>query len=325
MVFGMDAALPDPLEGLCVMVVDDHHSTRRLVADVLRAGGVDRVITAESGSEALGIMASTRPDVIITDWLMPVMDGLSFIRAVRQAAVTDDPRIPDPRLPIILLTTERTRRDVELGRAAGADAFLVKPFTPARVLERVATVRQREIDFVISTGYVGPDRRQGREDEEDYTGPLRRRGDAAQHVDVAARAALCAQILDEMATFQRLIEGRGGLDHLLRQMACRVMHALRQRASEVGDRVLTRAAASLARYVSAVGGAGKADPEVVQIHLDTLRALACLPISDLKGSAMVVRQLDRAVSRRIESHLSGLIVDYGPVTNPGKQLAILDA
>ncbi len=321
----MDAALPDPLEGLCVMVVDDHHSTRRLVADVLRAGGVDRVVTAESGSEALGMMAGTRPDVIITDWLMPVMDGLAFTRAVRHAAVTDDPRIPDPRLPIIMLTTERTRRDVEVARAAGADAFLIKPFTPARVLERVATVRQREIDFVISTAYVGPDRRQGRErdDDEGYAGPLRRRGDAADAVDVAARAALCAQILDEMATFQRLIEARG-LDHMLRQMACRVMHALRQRASEVGDRVLTRAASSLARYVSAVGGAGRADPEVVQTHLDTLRALALLPVGDLKGSALVVRQLDRAVSRRIESHLAGLTHDYGPIRPAGRRLEMID-
>ncbi|MDO9336315.1 MAG: response regulator [Caulobacter sp.] len=321
----MDAMLPDPLEGLCVMVVDDHASTRRLVADVLRAGGVDRVVTAESGSEALAMMASVRPDVIITDWLMPVMDGLAFTRAVRQAAITDDPRIPDPRLPIVMLTTERTRRDVEIARAAGADAFLVKPFTPARVLERVATVRQRQIDFVISTAYVGPDRRQGREADEDrYAGPLRRRGDAADKVDVAARAALCAQILDEMATFQRLIEGRGGLDHMLRQMACRVMHALRQRASEVGDRLLTRAAASLARYVSAVGGAGKADPEVVQIHLDTLRALALLPVGDLKASAMVVRQLDRAVSRRIENHLA-LTMSYTPVTTPGRRLHMIDA
>lgn len=321
----MDAALPDPLEGLCVMVVDDHHSTRRLVADVLRAGGVDRVVTAESGSEALAMMAGTRPDVIITDWLMPVMDGLAFTRAVRQAAITDDPRIPDPRLPIIMLTTERTRRDVEIARAAGADAFLVKPFTPARVLERVATVRQREIDFVISTGYVGPDRRQGREDDEGYAGPLRRRGDAAHAVDIAARAALCAQILDEMATFQRLIEGRGGLDHMLRQMACRVMHALRQRSSEVGDRVLTRAAASLARYVSAVGGAGKADPEVVQIHLDTLRALAMLAPTDLKASALITRQLHRAVSLRIESHLAGLTIDYGETRPVGKRLTVLDA
>lgn len=322
----MDKALPDPLEGLCVMVVDDHHSTRRLVADVLRAGGVDRVVTAESGSEAIAIMAATRPDVIITDWLMPVMDGLSFVRAVRQAAITEDPRIPDPRLPIIMLTTERTRRDVEIARAAGADAFLIKPFTPARVLERVATVRQREIDFVISTAYVGPDRRQGRERDEDegYAGPLRRRGDTGHAVDIAARAALCAQILDEMATFQRLIEARGGLDHMLRQMACRVMHALRQRASEVGDRVLTRAAASLSRYVSAVGGAGKADPEVVQIHLDTLRALALLPANDHRASAMVVRQLDRAVSRRIESHLA-LTLDYVSVRPPGKLLAVLDS
>jgi CheY-like chemotaxis protein len=294
----MEPKLRDPLEGLCVMVVDDHASTRRLVADVLRAGGVDRVVAAESGSMALGMMASTRPDVLITDWLMPVMDGLTFVRTVRRAAVDHDPRIPDPRLPIIMLSAERRRGDVEVARAAGADAFLVKPFTPARVLERVATVRQRQIDFVISAAYVGPDRRQGRVDEDRYGGPLRRRGDALDVGELAARAELCAHVLEEVATFQRLVEARG-LDYLLRQMACRVAHDMRQRASEAGDRDLTRAAASLGRYVSAVGGPARADPEVVQIHFDTLRALAMLPADSFKASATITRQLDKAVSRRI--------------------------
>jgi hypothetical protein len=103
------------------------------------------------------------------------------------------------------------------------------------------------------------------------------------------------------------------------------MHALRQRASEVGDRVLTRAAASLARYVSAVGGAGKADPDVVQIHLDTLRALAMLSPTDLKASALITRQLHRAVSLRIESHLAGLTIEYGETKPAAKRLTFIDA
>ncbi|HYE44229.1 MAG TPA: response regulator [Caulobacter sp.] len=294
----MEQPACDPLEGLCVMVVDDHASTRRLVTDVLRAGGVERTVAAESGSEALAMLASGRPDVMITDWRMPVMDGLTLVRAVRRAAVEEDPRIPDPRLPIIMLSGERRRRDVEVARAAGADAFLLKPFTPARVLERVATVRQRQIDFVISPGYVGPDRRHSRLEADRYGGPLRRRDDALDIDELAARADLCAHVLDETATFQRLVEARG-LDYLLRQMACRVAHDLRLRADQAGDRDLTRAAASLGRYVSAVGGPARADPEVIQIHFETLRALALLPPESFQASATITRQLDRAVSRRI--------------------------
>ncbi|MBX3479621.1 MAG: response regulator [Caulobacter sp.] len=289
-------------DGICVMVVDDHVSTRRLVADVLRAGGFRKVVVVDSAAEALASLAAVRPDVLITDWMMPVMDGATLARTIRQAAVTEDPRIPDPRLPIIMLSSGRTRMDVERSRAAGIDAFLIKPFTPARVLERVATVVRRKADFVVSPTYVGPDRRRAREDEP-YAGPLRRSTDVARAVDVDARALLCAQILQEMTTFQRLIEARGGLDRPLRQMACRVMQTLRQRAHAVADRGLERAAASLNRYVTAVGGAGKADPEVVTTHLDTLRVLSLLEPDDPKA-AVILRQLDRAVTHRIESHLA---------------------
>ncbi|MBX3479622.1 MAG: response regulator [Caulobacter sp.] len=294
-----------PLANLCVLVVDDHASTRRLVADVLRAGGVDRVVTAESGDEALEMMARVRPGALITDWLMPGMDGAELVRTIRQAAVNGDRRIPDPRLPIIMLTSERRRADVERSRASGVNAFLVKPFTPAMVLQRVALVVSRPSDFVISEAYVGPDRRQ-HADDDPYGGPLRRRSDSPPLVDEGAYARLCQHILEEMATFKRLVEARG-LDHLMRQMACRVMHDLGQRAREIGDRTLERSAASLGRYVSAVGGAGKADPEVMQIHLETVRALAMLPHDDIASSALIVQQLDRAVSRRIKTHTVAMV------------------
>jgi CheY-like chemotaxis protein len=286
------------------MVVDDHASTRRLVADVLRAGGVDRVITAESGSEALAIMARVKPDILITDWLMPVMDGLTLARAIRKAAITEDPRVPDPRLPIIMLTSEKKLIDVEHSRSAGVDAFLIKPFTPARVLERVATVRSRRVDFVISEAYVGPDRRQKRE-KDIYGGPLRRRNDVETPIDPAAYALLCRQILEEMAILNRLIDDRG-LDRMMRQMSCRVLHNFRLRAREIGDRMLEAATASLGRYTSAVGGSGKSDPDVVQTHLDTVRALAMLPVDDITSSALIVGQLQKAVSRRIQTHMMTL-------------------
>jgi CheY-like chemotaxis protein len=290
---------PAMFDDLTVMVVDDHASTRRLVADVLRAGGVNRVVTADGAAQALSLLRSVRPQVLITDWRMPGTDGEALIRTIRQAAVVDDPRIPDPRLSIIMLTGDRARKDVERIRSAGADAYLIKPFTPARVLERVATVFGRSTDFVISEVYVGPDRRLKRDTS--YDGPLRRRTDDAGALDLAARAVLCRQILDEVSTFARLKEARGSLDRLLRQMSCRTVHGLRQRSREIGERTLERACGSLGRYVSAVGGAAKADPEVVQTHLDTLRALALLPPHNIKAAETIVRQLEKAVGRRIAS------------------------
>lgn len=293
---------PAIFEALTVMVVDDHASTRRLVADVLRAGGVHRVVTAESAAQALNMLRPVQPHVLLTDWRMPDMDGEALIRVIRQGAVTPDPRIPNPRLSIIMLTGDRERGHVERIRAAGADAYLIKPFTPARVLERVATVHSRSPDFVISEAYVGPDRRLEREHR--YDGPLRRRTDDPVELNLAARAVLCRTILDEVSTFARLAEQRGGLDRLLRQMCCRTVHELRQHSREIGERIIDRACASLGRYVSAVGGPAKADPAVLQTHLDTLKALALLPPSAGRAAETIVKQLEKAVAKRIASHLA---------------------
>lgn len=285
------------LKGIAVLVVDDHAGGRRLVADVLRAGGVGRVVAAESGAEGLSRLVDVKPDLLITDRRMPGIDGVKVVRTVRQAAVNGDPRIPNPRLPIIMLSGDRSQKDVEEARSAGADAFLMKPFTPAKVLERVSTVLGRPTDFVISSAYVGPDRR--RESLASYRGLLRRRGDAPDPVDAAARDILCMQVIEELEIFRGLVEARGRLDLLLRQMAMRVVHDIRYRARSVGERAMERACMSLDRYVSGVGGARNADPEVIETHLDTLGALARLPAGQGRSSDLIVRQLDRAVARRL--------------------------
>jgi len=293
---------PEIFAGLSVMVVDDHACTSRLVADVLRAGGVRRLVTAASAAQALNMLRAVQPNVLMTDWRMPEMDGEALIRVIRQAAVNADHRIPDPRLSIIMLTGDRERRHVERIRAAGADAYLIKPFTPARLLERVATVHSRNPDFVISDAYIGPDRRLER--RAPYDGPLRRRTDDPEELDLAARAVLCRKILDEVATFARLSEQRDGLDRLLRQMCCRTVHELRQHSREIGERIIDRACPSLGRYVSAVGGPAKADPNVLQTHLDTLKALALLPPTQTSAHEIIVKQLEKAVARRIANHLA---------------------
>jgi two-component system, chemotaxis family, chemotaxis protein CheY len=114
------------------LVVDDSRSIRRLVSQTMRNSGFE-VVEAANGREGLDALAGRSVDVIITDYNMPLMDGLDLTRAVRsleQCRFT----------PIIFLSTEieESRRDE--ARQAGVTAWLQKPFDAEKVLSLVARV-----------------------------------------------------------------------------------------------------------------------------------------------------------------------------------------
>ncbi len=93
-----------------------------------------------NGEEGLTRFGESRPDVVITDLNMPVLDGIEFTRAVRER--------PDGcRVPIIILTTESSSEMKAEGRRAGATAWMVKPFDPQRLLDMLARLQplHREI------------------------------------------------------------------------------------------------------------------------------------------------------------------------------------
>lgn len=89
-----------------------------------------RLTTAANGAEALALLPSLRPDLIITDLMMPVMDGLSLIDRVRQ-----DPKLS--RVPIVMLTASGEEADRVGAAAVGVDAFVTKPFSSREMLEVV--------------------------------------------------------------------------------------------------------------------------------------------------------------------------------------------
>lgn len=114
------------------LVVDDSPSIRQLVAHTLKQAGFE-VLEGGNGSEGLERMGKGTIDLIITDLNMPVMDGFTFIRSVRQR--------PDGKfVPILLLTTESGDARKAEGKAAGATGWLVKPFNPQQMLQVVAKV-----------------------------------------------------------------------------------------------------------------------------------------------------------------------------------------
>jgi two-component system chemotaxis response regulator CheY len=115
-----------------ILTVDDSASMRLMVRTVLDEAGYE-VHEAQHGRAGLEVMQQVVMDVIITDLYMPVMDGLTFVRAVRALE-------PHRFTPILLLTTEAGTALKQSGRAAGATGWLVKPFRPEQLRDVVARV-----------------------------------------------------------------------------------------------------------------------------------------------------------------------------------------
>ena len=263
---------PDDLSALRVLVVDDHLNTVRLISDVLRAGGVGVVETASDGQRAREVLRHFHPDIIFTDARMPVMDGLTVSQSIRQAAVRPDPKVPNPEVPIVMVTGLRSEHDVHVARRAGVNEFVIKPFTPAALLSRIQLVLRKPRQFIVSEAYVGPDRR--RKVEINYSGPLRRNSDPAEVAEGAERDATRETISVELEAMHRLIEARGGLDRSLAQMTFRVMQHTRFRARQVRDGAIEKAANAMIDYVEAMGGPDAADPSIVEVHFNAVRKLA---------------------------------------------------
>jgi two-component system chemotaxis response regulator CheY len=113
-----------------IMVIDDSASLRNLVSAALQTAGYE-VIEAADGADALAKLEARRVHLMVCDVNMPVMDGITFVRHVKQ--------LPKHRfVPILMLTTESGEDSRLEGQMAGAKAWLVKPFRPEQLLQAVA-------------------------------------------------------------------------------------------------------------------------------------------------------------------------------------------
>jgi two-component system chemotaxis response regulator CheY len=112
-----------------IMIVDDSASLRQVVGIALKGAGYD-VIEACDGKDALAKLDGKKIHLIISDVNMPNMDGISFVKAAKQLAAYKF-------TPVIMLTTEAGDAKKAEGQAAGAKAWVVKPFQPAQMLAAV--------------------------------------------------------------------------------------------------------------------------------------------------------------------------------------------
>ena len=119
-----------------ILVADDDMDIRDLVAFKLEQAGFD-VTAVDNGLAALTAARLEPPDLVVLDVMMPGMSGIDVCRELRNDRSTAG-------LPIILLTARAQEGDVEVGFGAGADDYIVKPFSPRELVTRVEAVLARQ-------------------------------------------------------------------------------------------------------------------------------------------------------------------------------------
>jgi two-component system chemotaxis response regulator CheY len=112
------------------LIVDDSSTMRRIIINTLTKLGYKEFHEAGNGREGLDKLASTSVDMIITDWNMPEMSGIDFIRAVRANNATK-------LLPVLMVTTNAAEDDIVAALKAGVNNYVVKPFTPDTIREKI--------------------------------------------------------------------------------------------------------------------------------------------------------------------------------------------
>ena len=117
-----------------VLVVDDSAMMRKIVIKNLRDCGYNvSIVEASDGKEGLDKFAAGGIDLVLSDWNMPNMDGLTMVREIRKLD-------PDKKVPVIMITTEGSADKVKEAVLAGASNYLSKPFTPERFKEKLAKI-----------------------------------------------------------------------------------------------------------------------------------------------------------------------------------------
>src|SRR5215471_4290476 len=112
-----------------ILVVEDQEDNRQILRDLLGHSGYE-LTEAENGEEALAAVAKKRPDLILMDIQLPIMDGYEVTRRIKS-----DPALKG--IPIIVVTSYALSGDEGKARAAGCDAYITKPFSPRQLLAKV--------------------------------------------------------------------------------------------------------------------------------------------------------------------------------------------
>ena len=118
------------------LIVDDFSTMRRIVRNLLKELGYTNVDEAEDGDMALAKLRGEPFDFVISDWNMPNMDGLTMLQNIRA-----DPALS--KLPVLMVTAEAKKENIIAAAQAGANGYVVKPFTAATLDEKLTKIFEK--------------------------------------------------------------------------------------------------------------------------------------------------------------------------------------
>lgn len=119
-----------------ILVVDDFPTMRRIIKNLLKDLGFENVDEAEDGAIGLEKLRNGTFEFVVSDWNMPNMDGLDMLKAIRA-----DPALA--KLPVLMVTAEAKKENIIAAAQAGANGYVVKPFTAATLEEKLNKIFEK--------------------------------------------------------------------------------------------------------------------------------------------------------------------------------------
>ena len=158
------------LRDIKILIAEDDVMMLKLLRDMLSAIGFGDITAVNNGQKALNHMNIHEVDILIADWAMHPMDGLTLTKRVREEIGNSNRFVP-----IVMLTGKGEKQDVVSARDAGVTEYIVKPFNANTLYKRMEAVIESPRSFVISKAFKGPDRR--RRAGPPPTGVMKRKSD----------------------------------------------------------------------------------------------------------------------------------------------------
>lgn len=121
-------------------MVDDFATMRRIVRNLLQDLGYSNIEEAEDGEDALNKLRAGEFDFVVSDWNMPNLDGLELLKTIRL-----DPAMS--KLPVLMVTAEAKRENIIAAAQAGANGYIVKPFTAATLEEKLGKIFENSGEY----------------------------------------------------------------------------------------------------------------------------------------------------------------------------------
>jgi len=119
-----------------ILVVDDFSTMRKIIKNLLRELGFTNISEADDGTTALPMLKKYEFDFLVTDWIMPHMQGIDLVKEIRK-----DPNLSS--LPVLMVTAEAKREHIVEAAKAGVNGYVVKPFTTQILKKKIDMIFDR--------------------------------------------------------------------------------------------------------------------------------------------------------------------------------------